>query len=107
MHDAGRPLPPPGPGTARTDPDALDGAAAALDRVADALLADAAGGGAWPAAPGFATGAAAVAWEDAAVRATRGHAAHADGAAGALRASAAAWRAADDAAAAALAGRPA
>ncbi|WP_224386346.1 hypothetical protein [Pseudonocardia sp. ICBG1293] len=116
MHDRDRPgtpwtgrcptAPHPSPGgPVRSDPDALDAAAAALDRTADGLAADAALlGGAAP-VPGFATGSAATAWEDSMVRAVREQAGRTASHASALRAAAAAWRAADDDTASAFAGR--
>ncbi|MEU9821081.1 hypothetical protein ACIGG9_12135 [Pseudonocardia alni] len=116
MHDRDRPGTPwtsgrarPGPhpssgGVARSDPDGLDAAATALDRVAEGLTGDAALVGPAVPVPGFAAGTAAAAWEDAMVRAVREHAGYTASTASALRAAAAAWRAADDAAAVAFAG---
>lgn len=117
VHDRDRPGTPwtsggprPGPrpssdGTAHSDPDGLDVAATALDRVAEGLTGDAALVGPAVPVPGFAAGTAAAAWEDAMVRAVREHAGHTASTASALRAAAAAWRAADDDAAVAFAGR--
>lgn len=105
---SGRPRPGPHPsagGVARADPDGLDAAAATLDRIADALTGDAALVGPAVPVPGFAAGTAAAAWEDAMVRAVREHAGRTASTASALRAAAAAWRATDDDAAVAFAGR--
>ncbi len=105
---SGRPVPGPHPssgGVVRSDPDGLDAAAAALDHIADDLADDTALVGPAAPVPGFAAGTAATAWEDAMARATREHAEHTASTASALRAAATSWRAADDDAATAFAGR--
>lgn len=92
------------PGTARVEPDGLAGAAARYDAHAAALE------GAADTVPvtapdtGFAAAAVAAALDADLVAAVRDSAERARHTAGALRAAAAAWRSADDAAAAAITG---
>ncbi|ALE72822.1 MULTISPECIES: hypothetical protein [unclassified Pseudonocardia] len=98
MHDAD------GTGTARVEPERLVAAAARYDALAATLTAAAAAVPVTVPDAGFASAGAAAALDAGLVAAVRADAGRAARTAGALRATATAWRSADDAAATSLGG---